>query len=80
MFSRYLFRDDVLIASKTSIQSLDVISRKDDRMLAMRHPIVGNEFSWSSFRVVRFIDNTWGWSPMPEEETARLRALLLIQQ
>ena len=80
MISRYLFRDDVLIASKTSIQSFDVISRKDDRMLAMRHPIVGNEFYWSSFRMARFIDNTCGWVAMPEEETARLRALLLLQQ
>ncbi len=80
MISRYLFRDDVLIATGTSIRTFDEVSRKDDRMLAMRHPIVGNEFSWSSFRMARFIDNTWGWVAMPEEETARLRALLLIQQ
>ena len=80
MISRYLFRDDVLIASGTSMQTFDVISRRDDRMLSMRHPIVGTEFYWSSFRMACFIDNTWGWVAMPEEETARLRALLLIQQ
>lgn len=80
MISRYLFRDDVLIASGTSMQTFDVIYQKDDRMLSMRHPIVGTEFSWSSFRMVRFIDNTWDWLAMPKDETARLRALLLLQQ
>ena len=80
MISRYLFRDDVLIATGTSIRTFDEVSLKDDRMLAMRHPIVGTEFYWSSFRMACFIDNTWGWVAMPEEETARLRALLLLQQ
>ena len=80
MISRYLFRDDVLIDTGTSMSTFDEVSKKDDRMLCMRHPIVGYEFSWSSFRMTLFIDNTWGWSPMPDEETARLRALLLLQQ
>ena len=80
MISRYLFRDDVLIATGTSMRTFDEVSKKDDRMLAMRHPIVGTEFSWSSFRMACFIDNTCGWLAMPEEETARLRALLLIQK
>lgn len=80
MISRYLFRNDLLIAKGTSMRTFDEVSLKDDRMLAMRHPIVGTEFYWSSFRMACFIDNTWGWVAMPEEETARLRALLLLQQ
>lgn len=80
MISRYLFRDDVLIDTGTSMRTFDEVSKKDDRMLVMRHLIVGTEFSWSSFRMACFIDNTWGWLAMPEEETARLRALLLIQK
>ena len=80
MISRYLFRDDVLIATDTSMRAFHEVSKMDDRMLAMRHPIVGNEFSWLSFRMALFIDNTCGWIAMPEEETARLRALLLIQK
>lgn len=80
MISRYLFRDDVLIDTGTSMRTFDEVSKKDDRMLVMRHLIVGTEFSWSSFRMARFIDNTWSWLAMPEEETARLRALLLIQK
>ena len=80
MISRYLFRDDVLIDTGTSMITFDEDFKLGDRMLAMRHPIVGTEFSWSSFRMTLFIDNTWGWSPMPEDETARLRALLLLQQ
>ena len=80
MISRYLFRDDVLIDTGTSMRSFDEVSKKDDRMLAMRHPIVGTEFSWSSFRMVWFPNDFWGWAPMPEEETARLRAFLLLQQ
>lgn len=80
MISRYLFRNDLLIAKGTSMRTFDEVSLKDDRMLAMRHPIVGTEFYWSSFRMACFIDNTWGWVAMPEEETARLRALLLIQK
>ena len=62
------------------MQTFDVMSRKDDLMLSMWHPIVGTEFSWASFRMTCFIDNTWDWVAMPEEETARLRALLLLQQ
>lgn len=80
MISQYLFRDDVLIATSTPMRTFDEVSKQDDRMLAMRHPIVGTEVSWSSFRMTCFIDNTWGWLAMPEEETARLRALLLIQK
>ena len=80
MISRYLFRDDVLIDTGTSMITFDEDFKLGDRMLAMRHPIVGTEFSWSSFRMVCFIDNTWGWVSMPKEETARLRVLLLIQQ
>ena len=80
MISRYLFRDDVLIDTGTSMSTFDEVSKKDDRMLVIRFPIVGNEFSWSSFRMACFIDNTLGWLAMPEEETARLRALLLLQQ
>lgn len=80
MISWYLFRDDVIIDTGTSMWTFDEVSKKDDRMLCMKHPIVGDEFSWSSFRMTLFIDNTWGWSPMPDEETARLRALLLLQQ
>lgn len=80
MISRYLFRDDVLIDTGTSMRTFDEVSKKDDRMLAMRHPIVGSEFSWSSFRMTCFLNNFWGWAPMPEEETARLRALLLLQK
>ena len=80
MISRYLFRDDVLIYTGTSMRTLSEVSNKDDRLLYMRHPIVGNEFSWESFRMALFIDNTLGWVAMPEEETARLRALLLLQQ
>lgn len=78
--SRYLFRDDVLIDTGSSSRTFDSVSKKDDRMLAMRNPVVGSEFCWSSFRMACFIDNSWGWSPMPEEETTRLRALLLLQQ
>ena len=80
MISRYLFRDDVLIKTGTSMGALDEVSKKDDRILAMSHPIVGNEFSWISFRKALFIDNTLDWVPMPKEETARLRTLLLLQQ
>ena len=75
MISRYLFRDDVLIAKGTSMQSFDEMTKKDDRML-----VVGSEFNWSSYRMACFIDNTWDWLPMPKEETAHLRALLLLQQ
>lgn len=81
MISRYLFRDDVLIATGTSMSTFDEVAKKDDHMLAIKHPIVGTEFYWSSFRMACFMDNTWGcWVSMPEDETARLRALLLIQQ
>lgn len=80
MINRYLFRDDVLIATGTFMMVFDEVFKKDDRMLVMRHLIVGTEFSWSSFRMACFIDNTWDWVAMPEEETARLRALLLIQK
>ena len=78
--SRYLFRDDVLIATGTSMRTFDEVSKLGDRMLVMRRPIVGTEFSWSSFRMACFIDNTWGWVSMPDDEIARLRALLLLQQ
>ena len=80
MISRYLFRNDVLIDTGTFMRTFDEVPKKDDRMLSMWHPVVGTEFSWSSFRMVCFIDNTWGWLPMPEDETARLRTLLLLQQ
>lgn len=80
MISRYLFRDDLLIDTGTSMRTFDEVCKKDDRMLVMRHPIVGTEFSWRSFRMALLIDNIWGWLPMPDEETARLRALLLLQQ
>ena len=80
MISRYLFRDDVLIDTGTSMHTFDEESKKDDLMLTMRHPIVGTEFCWSSFRMTQFYNLSWGWFPMPDEETARLRALLLLQQ
>ena len=80
MISWYLFRDDVIIDTGTSMWTFDEVSNKDDRMLCMRYFIMGYEFSWSSFRMTLFVDNIWGWSPMPDEETTRLRALLLLQQ
>ena len=80
MISRYLFRDDVLIVKGTSMQSFDEMTKKDDRMLVARNPAVGSELNWSSYRMACFIDNTWDWLPMPKEETAHLRALLLLQQ
>lgn len=78
--SRYLFRDDVLIDTGTSMRLFDEVTKKDDRMLVTRHPLAGSEHNWSSYRMACFIDNTWNWLPMPKEETARLRALLLLQQ
>jgi hypothetical protein len=75
---RHLFRDDVLILSDQFLSSMDEMAKRDDRLLLFSLPD-GKEL-WRAYRMVMFIDDTWGWSPMPDEETARLRALLLLQQ
>ena len=80
MISRYLFRNDVLIDRGTSIRAFDDVSKKDDRMLAMHESSIPNQYYWTSYRLVLFVGNSWDWLVMPEEETARLRALLLLQQ
>ena len=80
MISRYLFRDDVLSATGTSIRTFDEVSKKDDRMLAMHESSVPNQYYWSSYRLVLFEGNSWGWLSMPNTETVHLRALLLLQQ
>ena len=80
MISRYLFRDDVLIGTGNSTQTFDEVSKKNDLMLVMQDFIVGTENYWSSYRMTQFYNLSWGWFPMCEEETARLRTLLLLQQ
>lgn len=80
MISRYLFRDDVLIATGTSIRTFDEVSKKDDRMLVMHESSVPNQYYWSSYRLALFEGNSWGWLSMPNTETTHLRALLLLQQ
>ena len=78
--SRYLFRDDVLIDSGNSIRTFDEVSKKDDRMLAMHESSTPNQYYWTSYRLVLFEGNSWGWLSMPNTETVHLRALLLLQQ
>ena len=73
--NRYLFRDMQLIASGSPLQSLDEMAQQDDLLL-----IDSEDSEWKSYRMVIFIDNTWGWSPMPPETTAQLKMALLLQQ
>ena len=80
MISRYLFRDDVLIDTGTSIRTFDEVSKKDDRMLAMHESSTPGQYYWSSYRMALFHRNSWGWLSMPGTETTHLRALLLLQQ
>lgn len=80
MMSRYLFRDGVLAYKGTYLSTFDEVSKKGDYMLYIQHPILGTQYTWSSFRMVCFIDNSWGWHPQPDSVTQELRALLLLQQ
>jgi len=80
MISRYLFRDDLLIDTGTSMRTFDEVSRKDDRMLAMHESSTPNQYYWTSYRLALFEGNSWGWLSMPNTETVHLRALLLLQQ
>lgn len=77
---RYLFRDDVLILKGDSLISIDVAAKKDDRLLICDWSHDPAKVTWQSYRMVMFIDDTWGWSPLPDKETTHLRALLLLQQ
>lgn len=77
MTSRYLFRDDVLIAEDHEQQHFDDLSKQHDLMLIM---YVNNTHTrWSTYRMVWFGTN-WGWHPMPDSTTKHLRALLLLQK
>lgn len=80
MISRYLFRDDVLIDTGTSMRTFDEVSKKDDRMLVMHESLAPDQYYWSSYRMALFVGNSWGWLSMPNTETVHLRALLLLQQ
>ena len=80
MISRFLFRDGVLIDSGNSVRTFEEVSEKDDRMLAMHESSIPGQYYWSSYRMALFHRNSWGWLSMPGTETARLRALLLLQQ
>ena len=80
MISRYLFRDDVLTDTGTSMRTFDEVSKKDDRMLVMHESSAPDQYYWSSYRMALFVGNSWGWLSMPNTETVHLRALLLLQQ
>ena len=80
MISRYLFRDDVLIDTGSSISTFAEVSKKGDRMLAMHESSTPGQYYWSSYRMALFEGNFWGWLSMPNTETVHLRALLLLQQ
>ena len=80
MISRYLFRDDVLIDTGTSVRTFDEVSKKDARMLAMHESSAPGQYYWTSYRLALFEGNSWGWLSMPNTETVYLRALLLLQQ
>lgn len=75
---RYLFRDDVLRASGDGSTVFERQRLLDDRMLTFQED-PWDSISWYSYRYVMY-DQGAAWQPMPPEETARLRALLLIQQ
>ena len=77
---RYLFRDDVLILKGDSLIPFDVIAKKDDRLLVHDWSHDPAKVTWQSYCLVMLIDNTWEWSLLPDAETVRLRALLLLQQ
>lgn len=73
--NRYLFRDLQLLMAGDPLQPFDEMAQKNDLLL------IGDEDTgWRSYRMALFIDNTWGWSPMPDETTAQLKMALLIQQ
>lgn len=80
MISWYLFRDDVLIDTGTSMRTFDEVSKKDDRMLVMLESSAPDQYYWSSYRLALSVGNSWGWLSMPNTETVHLRALLLLQQ
>ena len=81
MISRYLFRDDVLIATGTSMHTFDDESLKDDLMLSSIPSVVEpDQIMWMAYRMTQFPNLSWGWFALPKEEATRLRALLLLQQ
>lgn len=80
MTSRYLFRNDELIAEEhTEQQYFDGLSKQDDLML-MQYENNGQP-RWAAYRMCWFADHIqWSWLPMPPDTARHLRTLLLLQK
>lgn len=82
MNNRYLFREGVLIATaKNSYEIFDELSMKGDLMLSSipSLPVLG-QLNWQAYRMTQYDNLSWGWFPLPKEDTDQLRTLLLLQQ
>ena len=80
MISRWLFRDGVLVAQGTGMQTFDELSLKDDLMLsAIPSVSEPNQIMWMAYRMTQFLNLSWGWYALPREDATRLQALLLLQ-
>lgn len=78
--SRYLFRDDVLIAEGSALRSFDEVSLKGDYLLndnSYKYP-----GQWLAYRMTWFDNPTpkWNWISQPDSVVQHLRALLLLQK
>ena len=79
MTSRYLFRNDELIAEEHDEQYLHSISKQDDLMLV--HFENNEHTRWVAYRMCWFADHIqWSWLPMPADTLVHLQTLLLLQK
>lgn len=79
MTSRYLFRNDELIAEEHDEQYFDSISKQDDLMLV--HFENNGHTRWAAYRMCWFADHIqWSWLPMPTDTSVHLQTLLLLQK
>jgi hypothetical protein len=80
MISRYLFRDDVLIADGTTLQSFDEVSLEGDYLLNDKSYIYPGQ--WLAYRMtwIDYPTPRWNWISQPDSVVQHLRTLLLLQK
>lgn len=78
--SRYLFRDDVLIADGTTLQSFDEVSLEGDYLLIDNSYIYPGQ--WLAYRMtwIDYPTPKWKWISQPDSVVQHLRTLLLLQK
>lgn len=84
IIDRYLFRDDVLIASSGANYGFEKERQLGDRMLCYNRNIQPGhkDYLWTSQRLYRYVMHESGafWSSLPDEGIPHYKALLLLQQ